>query len=65
MIKDGFQQGIEQGKEQGKEQGIEESKHQICRNLLQQNVDIKIIQKATGLLEEKIQHIQQELQDTT
>lgn len=57
----GIKQGIEQGLEQGIKQGLEQGKKQqaidIAKNLKEQNVDIDIICKTTGLTKEEIENL--------
>ena len=60
-IKQGIEQGLEQGIEQGIKQGLEQGKKQqaidIAKNLKEQNVDIDIICKTTGLTKEEIENL--------
>ena len=57
----GFDKGLEAGIKQGIEQGIEQGKKQqaidIAKNLKEQNVDIDIICKTTGLTKEEIENL--------
>ena len=55
--KEGKSLGIEEGRALGKAEGIKENKIEIARNLLKENVDIKIISKTTGLTEQEIQNL--------
>ncbi len=59
--KEGIQKGIEEGIEQGIEKGIEQGslnkQKEIAKNLLKENVDIKIISSSTGLSEEEIKKL--------
>ena len=60
-IEQGIEQGLEQGIEQGIKQGLEQGKKQqaidIAKNLKEQNVDIDIICKTTGLTKEEIENL--------
>ena len=47
----------EVGKVEGKIEGKIEEKKETARKLLEQNVDIEIVMKATGLTKEKIEEI--------
>ena len=53
-IQQGMQQGIQQGIQKGLQQGIEERNKEICISMLEQNLDISIIEKTTGLSKEEI-----------
>ena len=57
----GFDKGLEAGIKQGIEQGLEQGKKQqaidIAKNLKEQNVDIDIICKTTGLTKEEIENL--------
>ena len=53
-IEDAKKEGIEKGKAEGKAEGIKENKIEIARNMLNMNMDIKDISKATGLTKEEI-----------
>ena len=52
--KKGLKEGLEKGLEQGLELGTEQSKNEIARNMLKDNVDINLIKKYTSLTEEEI-----------
>lgn len=47
----------EKGIKKGKEMGIKEGKFEVAKSLLQQNVDINLIIKSTGLTTEEIQSL--------
>ncbi len=47
----------ERGIEQGIEQGAKEKSIEIAKNLIQKNIDIKIISDSTGLSIEEIQNL--------
>jgi len=47
----------EEGKEEGIKQGTEETKIQIAKNMLNNNIDILTISKVTGLKEEEINQL--------
>ena len=57
----GFDKGLEAGLEQGLEQGIKQGKEEktidIAKKLKEQNVDIDIISKTTGLTKEEIKDL--------
>lgn len=55
--KEGIEKGREEGREEGIEQGMQQEKVKIAKELLKQNVDISIIEKTTGLTEEKIKKL--------
>ena len=42
----------------GKEEGIEETKINIVKNMLNENLDLSLIEKITGLTKEEIKDIQ-------
>lgn len=46
-----------EGHEAGLKQGIEQEKIEIAKNLLKQNIDVSIIQNATGLSLEQIEKL--------
>ena len=54
----GMQKGIQDGMKQGIEQGIEQGKYkanmQIAKNMLERNMDVKVISEITGLNEKEI-----------
>lgn len=50
-------EGIEQGLEQGKEIGINQRNIEIAKNLLEQNIDINVIEEATGLSKEQLEEL--------
>ena len=56
-IEQGIEKGIEQGIEKGIEQGIEEEKLEIAKELLNNNVQVDIIMKSTGLTKEEINNL--------
>ena len=56
-IEIGFQQGIEKGIEQGIEKGIEKEKYSLAKNMKNEDIDINIISKVTGLSIEKIKSL--------
>jgi len=47
----------EMGIKKGKEIGVKEGKFEVAKSLLQQNVDINLIIKSTGLTNEEIQNL--------
>ena len=61
-MEDGMKQGIEQGIEQGIKEGIkegikkgnEQAKIDMVKKMLEENVDIDIITKVSGLTKEEI-----------
>ena len=46
------------GKEEGREEGIEETKINIAKNMLNENLDLSLIERITGLTREEIKDIQ-------
>ena len=54
---EGLASGMEKGLKQGIEQGIEQEKLNIVKNMLKEDVDIKIISKVTGLSIENINSV--------
>lgn len=55
----GFKQGIKQGIERGIEQGRYQDKLEVAKNMLNENMDISLIVKITGLSKEKVWQLQQ------
>lgn len=53
-IREGYERGIEQGIEQG---SLSKSK-EIAKSLLEENIDINIVSKTTGLSIEELKEIQ-------
>ena len=60
-IKQGIEQGIEKGIEQGIEQGITYEKNNTAIAMLNENIDITIISKITGLTIEEIKKLKKSL----
>ena len=62
--KNGEERGIKKGIKEGIKKGIEEGKNErnieIAKNLLSQNIDIEIIENATGLSKAEIEKMKQE-----
>lgn len=59
----GMEQGIEKGIEQGIEKGIEQSKKQMALRMLKKNqLSIEDIANYTGLMEEQVEALKEELQ---
>ena len=56
-INAGIEKGIEKGIEQGIIQGSTEKANEIARSLLENNIDIDIISKSTGLSIEEINNL--------
>lgn len=54
---EGYQQGVEVGRQQGVELGLKESKLEIARSLLAENIPIDIIRKVTELDLETIKNL--------
>ncbi len=54
-LKEGLQEGIQKGIQKGIEQGKEENTIQIAKNMLNQNMDIFLISKVTGLSKDQIE----------
>ena len=52
---------LEEGLEQGIEQGIEQNKLEVVKNMLDENLNIKLISKVTGLSEKEIIKIKEAL----
>ena len=62
-IEKGIEQGIEKGMEQGIEKGIEQSKKQTALRMLKKNqLSIEDIANYTGLMEEQVEALKEELQ---
>ena len=53
----GFQAGEQHGIQQGIQQGKEEQKIEMAKKLKEENIDVSIIVKITGLTEEKIKKL--------
>ena len=53
----GLKAGIEQGIEQGIQQGIEQKTIEIAKKLKEQNIDIEVISKVTGLSIKEIENL--------
>jgi len=53
--KEGIAEGIEQGIERGIAEGTRQNKIEIAKNMLNENIDIQIITKVTGLTEKEIE----------
>ena len=53
----GIEKGIEKGIEQGIEKGIEKEKYSLAKNMKNEDIDINIISKVTGLSIEKIKSL--------
>ena len=53
----GHQSGLEEGRKVGIEQGIEQNKISIAKSMLQENIDVDIIAKCTGLSIDEISKI--------
>ena len=56
-IKEGKAEGKAEGRAEGRAEGKIESKLEIAQNMLNMNMDIKIISKATGLSENEIKNL--------
>jgi predicted transposase/invertase (TIGR01784 family) len=56
-----FSEGETKGKAEGETKGKAEEKFAIARNMLNKNMDTPLIAKITGLSEEKIIQIKQQL----
>lgn len=54
---EGLKEGIKEGKEEGLKKGISESKKEIAKNLLEDNIDMSLISKYTGLSVEEIKKL--------
>ncbi len=62
-IEQGIEKGIEQGIEKGIEQGIEQGKRQMALRMLKKNqLSIEDIANYTGLMEEQVEALREELQ---
>ena len=53
----GLEAGIKQGIKEGKMEGIKEQTIVIAKKLREQNIDIDIISKTTGLTKEEIEEL--------
>ena len=60
-LKQGFDKGVEQGRAEGREQGREEATKQLVRSLMDNGFDVPTIVKVTGLTEEEILTIGDEM----
>ena len=58
-MKSMYSHGVEQGIEQGKSLGIKEQSIKIARKMLEENLDIEIIVKTTGLTKEEIEKLKE------
>lgn len=56
-IKEGREKGIKEGIKEGKTKGKAEGKLEIAQNMLNMNMDIEIISKATGLSKSEINNL--------
>ena len=56
-MKQGLKQGLEQGLDQGLKQGLEQGKIDTAKKMLEENIDINIISKVTGLTTEEIANL--------
>lgn len=61
MLEDAIEVGLKRGRETGIEEGIKQSKMEITKNLLKQNISIEVIKKVTGLTEKEIKKISLDL----
>ena len=52
--KDGIKQGIKEGIEQGIQQGVEQNNKRTVKKMLDENIDVDVIQRITGLSKEQI-----------
>ena len=59
-IQQGIEQGIKKGIEQGIERGIEQGKIETALGLLSLGLGLDVIEKATGLSQEKLARLQEE-----
>ena len=50
-------EATKKGLEQGLERGTEQSKNEIAKNMLKENMDISLISKLTGLSNEQINNL--------
>ena len=51
---------IEDATNEGKALGIIENKIEIAKNMLKENLDIKMVSKVTGLTEKEVQKLKEE-----
>ena len=58
--REGLEQGITQGWEQGMTQGSQQTQREIAKNMLDLDIDIEKIIKATGLTKEEIEKLSKE-----
>ena len=56
---EGLKKGREEGREQGREQGRQEEKIEIAKKMIGMGLDLKSIEKLTGLSEEEIKRLLQ------
>jgi predicted transposase/invertase (TIGR01784 family) len=48
---------MEQGREQGREEGKQDKQLEIAKKMLDENMDLSLISKMTGLTKEKIEKL--------
>ena len=53
----GYKEGLESGKKDGMKQGIQQGIQQIAKKMKEQNMDIELIMKITGLKKEEIEKL--------
>ena len=56
-----FEDGLAEGIKQGIEQGAEQTKIETAKNALKNNIPIEMIVKITGLTENKVLELQEEI----
>ena len=54
---EGIRKGLKEGLEKGVKEGLEQSKNEIAKNMLKENMDISLISKLTGLSKEQINNL--------
>ena len=54
----GFDKGLKAGIEQGIQQGIDQNTNAIAKKLKEQNIDIEVISKVTGLSIKEIENLE-------
>ena len=52
-----YRYAMTHGREEGRKEGMEQSKIEIAKKLLSENVDLGIIEKATGLMKKEIERL--------
>ena len=54
---EGIQEGIQEGKKKGIQEGLEKGIQEVASNMFQNNLDISLISKVTGLSQKEIKKL--------